>query len=232
MPAVTNITSLRDQVKKYLVRSSVADSDIDNWVALVEGRLNYGSQDDRFDTPALRAREMRYTDPAFTVDAEFEDLPDDYLAPVVVRDPGNLTKYADGTFVDLVSAPQVCGDALGRTGSFRYIVIHGKQAQFAPYPDAGQPFSLQFTYYQKIPALTEGNPTNWLVVANPGVYLTGCLLEAYLQYRNDKEATKWWGTFTGLVRGMNASEQQSLYAPGQRAYSDVMPGGYSSYVRG
>lgn len=45
--------------------------------------------------------------------------------------------------------------------------------------------TLSVYYYQRIPALTSGAPTNWLMTANPDLYLFGSLMQAEFYNWND-----------------------------------------------
>lgn len=45
--------------------------------------------------------------------------------------------------------------------------------------------TLSIYYYQRIPALTSGAPTNWLMTANPDLYLFGSLMQAEFYNWND-----------------------------------------------
>ena len=51
--------------------------------------------------------------------------------------------------------------------------------------------ALEFDYFQKIPALSDGAATNWLLAAHPDLYLFGALVEAEMFGVNDERATLW-----------------------------------------
>lgn len=51
--------------------------------------------------------------------------------------------------------------------------------------------SVTLDYYQKIPALTVSNTTNWLLAAYPDLYLFGSLTEADAFGNNDPRASMW-----------------------------------------
>src|SRR3546814_19992643 len=62
--------------------------------------------------------------------------------------------------------------------------INAGQLQLAPAPTDATVIAM--TYWQSIPALTSSNTTNWLMTANPDVYLLGCLVAAELRGWNDE----------------------------------------------
>jgi hypothetical protein len=51
--------------------------------------------------------------------------------------------------------------------------------------------ALEFDYFQKIPALSAGAATNWLLAAHPDLYLFGALVEAEMFGVNDERAPLW-----------------------------------------
>ena len=62
--------------------------------------------------------------------------------------------------------------------------------------------------YEKIPALSDTNPTNWLLTATPSIYLFGALAEANLYTKNAEEATLWKARFDGLLDELNGNSQR------------------------
>src|SRR3981081_3973896 len=51
--------------------------------------------------------------------------------------------------------------------------------------------ALEFDYFQKIPALSDGAAANWLLAAHPDLYLFGALVEAEMFGVNDERAPLW-----------------------------------------
>lgn len=68
------------------------------------------------------------------------------------------------------------------SGVPKVFTIKGGNIQIAPSPDTT--YTLNLTYYAKIPALSVTNTTNWLLTNNPDVYLWACLHEVG-NYAND-----------------------------------------------
>jgi hypothetical protein len=50
---------------------------------------------------------------------------------------------------------------------------------------------LEFDYFQKSPALSDGAPADWLLSAYPDLYLFGSLVEAEMFGVNDERAPLW-----------------------------------------
>jgi len=51
------------------------------------------------------------------------------------------------------------------------------------------------TYFQKIPALTSTNTTNWLLDKYPDIYLYGTLCTAQAYLRDDERLAVWKGAW-------------------------------------
>jgi hypothetical protein len=71
----------------------------------------------------------------------------------------------------------------------RIFSIEGSMLKIRPIDDTG----LEFDYYQRIPALSDAAPTNWLLTAHPDLYLFGALAEAEMFGVNDERAASWKG---------------------------------------
>lgn len=63
--------------------------------------------------------------------------------------------------------------SFSETGEPRAYTVIGGSIQLAPIPDST--YTLELTYLQKIPALSNSNTTNWLLTAYPNVYIHGAL---------------------------------------------------------
>jgi hypothetical protein len=69
-------------------------------------------------------------------------------------------------------------------------------------------------YYQKIPALSDGNTSNWLLSSHPDIYLFLTVSELYAFAKNYEEAVTW------NQRGMTAVEEVGTFDKAKR-YSRV-----------
>ena len=71
----------------------------------------------------------------------------------------------------------------------RIFTIEGTNLKVRPVDDT----ALEFDYFQKIAALSDDAPTNWLLTAHPDLYLFGSLVEAEMFGVNDERAPLWKG---------------------------------------
>jgi hypothetical protein len=65
--------------------------------------------------------------------------------------------------------------------------IEGATLTIAPVSDT----PLELLYFQKIAALSDTNPTNWLIAAHPDLYLFGAMVEAEMFGVNDERMPLW-----------------------------------------
>jgi hypothetical protein len=70
-----------------------------------------------------------------------------------------------------------------QTGRPAFYTISGSNFRFGPIPDAD--YDVEVVYKAKIPALSDGSPTNWLLTDHPDIYLFASLIEACF-YLNDE----------------------------------------------
>jgi hypothetical protein len=73
------------------------------------------------------------------------------------------------------------------SGVPRVFTIEGSTLKIRPLDTA----PLEFDYFQKIPALSDSAPANWLLAAHPDLYLFGSLVEAEMFGINDQRAPLW-----------------------------------------
>ena len=71
----------------------------------------------------------------------------------------------------------------------RYYTIVGSDVPMLPAPADGTAFNL--AYWQNIPALSDSQPSNWLLVKSPDLYLFGSLLQAAAFGFEDERIPVW-----------------------------------------
>lgn len=66
---------------------------------------------------------------------------------------------------------------------------NGANFEFGPYPDSA--YTIKGVYYKQLDALSDGNPTNWLLDDAPDLILFGALLEAEVFIMDDQRLPIW-----------------------------------------
>jgi hypothetical protein len=169
--AITTYSELQAAVGNWLDHSLFA-ARIPEFIALFEAAANR----------RLRVREQEAAT-ALMPSAGTAALPADYLA-------WRRVTWTGSPRVELQYVhPSYLQAAYPSTPSARprVFTIEGSTLKIRPV-DAT---ALEFDYFQKIPALSDGAATNWLLAAHPDLYLFGALVEAEMFGVNDERAPLW-----------------------------------------
>ncbi|HUV66462.1 MAG TPA: hypothetical protein VMW24_21410 [Sedimentisphaerales bacterium] len=197
--AINTYAALLTAVSDYIgKRTDLGDVD-DDFVILAEARLNYGDYGDAFATQPLRVRQMEARATASPT-GEYIALPTDFLEIKALKDTAAnraLQPVPSGMFDKTLSSAS--------SGAPVYYDIVGGEIRLNPVSSSA---TLEILYYQSIPPLASNDP-NWLLTANPAVYLYGCLLEAAIYIDENEDIAKYGNLYAGLLRGMQMSGSDS-----------------------
>lgn len=174
MSGFSDYTALQATIARWAWRTGDADfeASIPDFIMLAETRLN--------DSLRVRPMEKQAT---ITLTDGAGPLPADYLE---FRDV--LTTGSPAVVLGAV-APSF-GDSqfpFGDGGDPAYFTIEGDTLRTFPRGNG----DLLMSYYGKIPALSAGNPTNWLLERKPELYLYGALIEAAPFMEEDARLQTW-----------------------------------------
>lgn len=172
MTAPANRTALIASLANWLRRSDLSTTEIPEAIALAEQRFNR----------ELRLPEMEEVVAATTAAATIT-LPGDFLmlrSAFLDTDP--KVPLEQMTPADLRSFYTAA--ATGRPSHFA--LQSGDEIAFGPAPDGAHPIVIN--YYAKIPALTSGQPTNWLLTDHADLYIHAALVELYALLRDAERA--------------------------------------------
>jgi hypothetical protein len=80
-------------------------------------------------------------------------------------------------------------------------------------PDGTWP-EVQMTYFARPPALSDDEPTNWVLRDEPGLYLYGSLLHAAPFLIDDERVPVWERAFSGRIETLNRNSDRALHSGG------------------
>lgn len=189
---ITNYTDLTNAVGRWLHRSDLADAAPD-FVMLAETRLNRNLR--------VRQMEKRLT---VTASSETIALPDDWLEFVGSPMAGDV----QFTFV----ARDRWNLNVERRITGSYYTIIGNELLVGH--DFAAPDDISFSYYAKIPALSETETENWLLRDAPDVYLYGSLIEAEPYLKNDSRIEVWRAFLQVGLTDLQVSSDRAKYSGG------------------
>ncbi len=193
---IATYSELVTEMEAWLNRTDLT-ARIPSFVKLFESRFNR----------LVRVPAMETTSTA-TLSVQTLTLPTDFLqarALYLETDPISVLEYM---------APQQFRQTWAANASGQPLVytIEGSDLVFGPVPDGN--YTLTINYFQRLPALTSSNTTNWLLDSYPDIYLYGslCMADAFL--RDEDQVAKWksaWDEATGEL--MQEGRRARLIGP-------------------
>lgn len=169
--AITTYSELLSSVADWAARSDLT-SVIPDCVALFEAKANR----------VLQVRQM-VTSSTITIAAGVGTLPTDYLEWKRVTWVGSSSRNLEYVHPAYFAA-QYPNPPSGVPAVF---TIEGTSIKDMPTDST----SLVMSYAQKIPALSVSSTTNWLLTANPDVYLAGAMCEVGAYMKDGASAQAW-----------------------------------------
>ena len=184
---ITDYSSLKTTLATWMHRSDLT-AQIPDFIALAEAKFSTD-----LDARDMEARVVL----TLTHGDAYLDLPADMLEMrrlMVLTNPTQTLKYA--------TPDQIAADyPLDSQGKPLVFSVIGGKLQLAPVPDSDYPIEL--TYKQRIPALYDANPTNWLLTKWPNAYLYGALCAAQPYIMNDSRLVTFQSLYKEAVNGIN-----------------------------
>jgi hypothetical protein len=204
--AITTYAELQTAIGDWLNRADL-DQKIPDFIRLAESTLN----------DVLRQADMITQSTGVTITSGRATLPADALE-VVYAQVGSTEDEP----LEQISPQQLTMLRRTRTrdaANPRFFAIIGRQIVVTPTPSSG---TLDIDYYQRIPALTTSNTTNWLLDDAPHVYLYTSLLHATPFLMDDARYQVFQNTVSQQVMA-SVKSQQTLSLDDVRLRSTMLP---------
>jgi hypothetical protein len=185
--ALSTYAELKTSIGDWLNRADLT-AVIPDFISLAEAQVER----------TLRTRQMIVRANA-SFDAQYGAVPADFLETKSLK----LTSTNPQTPLEFLSIDALDNKASEYTGSGkpRFFGVVGGQFRIVPTPDAT--YTTELTYYAKLTKLSSTVATNWLLTANPDIYLYGALLQA-APYLQDDARIQTWATL--YERALNDSQ--------------------------
>lgn len=196
--AISNYSELKSTVADWLNRADLT-SVIPSFIALAESQFN---RDER-----LRTRDSMVRATA-SFDQQYEALPADYLEMANIQINGQIP-FGKLQFVSLQQIDSY-KDSYMTNGVPKYYTIVGNQIELLPTP--GATYQAEMVYFAKIPALSDTNPTNWLLTKHPDVYLYGTLIQSAPYLKDDDRMATWINLYERAVGDIEVADERALFA--------------------
>lgn len=194
---ITSFATLKTTIGDWLNRSDLS-SVIPDFISLAETQFNR----------SIRHRKMVERARA-TLDSEYSAVPADWLESIRYQLNTNPI-----TVMEFVSPDQaaIYKNKYGSSGKPIYYSQIGQQFQVIPAPDSGTAYTGELTYYAKIPALSDTNTSNWLLVDSPDIYLYGSLLQSAPYLQDDQRINVWAAIYQRILDDLKVSDERSRMA--------------------
>lgn len=182
--AITTYSELQASIAAWAHRSDLTSA-IPDFITLAEERMNR----------ALRVRQMETA------------LAETAIASGAIAVPADTAGVKTLWIVGYETAPL-------KPQTFDFIKANGAEGVPAHWAWQGDSFhfdgagTVTGVLYEKVPALSASNTTNWLLTASPSLYLFGALAEAFVYVRNTEEALLWDGRFTKALAEFGGADMR------------------------
>ncbi len=193
--ALGTYSDLRDAIAKWAFREGDESfiASVPDFIELAETRINR----------ELRVGAMEKTAPV-TMTNNVGTLPDDYLQFRSVARNGVYPVY-------LNSASTAC--------FCDQFSIDGNQIRIG----FGVTGDISLIYYARIPALSDTNPTNWLLDKAPDLYLYGALVESAPFMMDDARLGTWTTLYQKAMQDLINDDNRAKYARASTRSAVPMP---------
>lgn len=199
--SITTYSELQTKMAEWLRRDADTNlvNQIPTLISLAEAQFNRDIRHRRMET---------VTTLTLTAANNTVPLPTDYVevrTAVVQTSPKSVMTYVTPSQLELNWAGGSSGIPT------EYTIING-DLRVGETPDSG--YDVELIYYQRIPALTDAAPTNWLLTYHSDLYLYGGLLQT-MPFLSDDERIPVWGAFYDRAReGLKDDANRSAYNGG------------------
>ena len=202
---VSNFNDLKSRIVAWAGDRTDLLPETDEFILLAESIFENGNGvEGPSEIKPLRTRQMEASD-SITLDTNAEgDLPADYLSwrnVTALTTPRAPLDYATPEFIDK-KYPY-------RTGGYpKFFTIVGSKIRVLPISSG----AVEFNYYQRIPALSDTNNSNWLLQKCPNAYLFTAVAMAFAFLQNSQKETEFTLKAIGALKGLQADDRLSRWS--------------------
>lgn len=203
--ALGTFSDLKSSIQNWMFDRSDLAPQCDDFIALCEADINH----------VLRAR-RQMTTAMLVLDADSQaELPADYLE---FRNVTALT--TPRRRLDMVT-PGYADDAYPFREASCPSVFTIENGTITVLPKTSA--DIELDYFAKIPALSEDEPANWLLLKLPNIYLYGSLKHAAVYIGQNERAATFGGLFNGLLQALIRDERSAVWSTGRSRVSGRTP---------
>lgn len=200
-----NYTGIIDAAKAYCDRVDVeVNQNVRVFVLMAEARIN---------------RTLKVTEQTHRVytrtrkGKEFYSLPEDFNGMRVVHfNTGAVDKEYSATMQLHYVTPEQMVDMQESAYSEQqkyYTILNNQLQLHQPLPNGG---TIEMVMYRKVPPLSESNPSNWMSIDNPDIYLAGVSAEIEMFVKNYDAAKLWDDRMTRAIEELKDNDATNRWS--------------------
>lgn len=134
-------------------------------------------------------------------------LPTDFLgarAFILTTNPLQVLDFVDPTTLWTQYPNSVSGKPE------KYAIVGTGTAYLRPIPDTS--YTTRLVYFAKIPALSSTQTTNWLLTANPDIYIAAAMIELCIYLENDDRLQFWKGYYDQKMNDLMGDDRNTRWS--------------------
>ena len=192
--AISNYTNLKTTIADFLNRDDLT-SVIPTFIQLGETQIN---------------RDVRHWEMEARVSGQqsqgdqYMQLPADWLETIRFHLTSQGTDAVElSSLASIADKRSRVDDQAGRPRFYAHV-----RGEFELFPTPDEDTDFELLYYQKIPALSGSNASNWLLEYAPDIYLYGSLLHSAPYLAEDGRIAVWAQTYSAAVSQLNLQSER------------------------
>lgn len=193
--ALTTYDELKASIADFLNRDDLT-SVIPDFITMAEADINRTVRHWRMEKRVTAELDTRYSAiPADFLEAiRFEIVSGD-MRPIELISQGEMQerRYRN----------------LNTSGKPAYYAITAGEVEVYPTPDGT--YDVELYYYARTPALSEADPTNWLLTYFPDAYLYSALVHSAPYLQEDARIQVWASLQQNAINAINAESEKSKF---------------------
>ena len=192
--AISNYSNLQTTIADFLNRDDLTAA-IPTFIQLGEAQMN---------------RDIRHWEMEARVSGQqsqgdqYMQLPADWLETIrfhLTSDGTNAVELA--SLASIADKRAAVEDQAGRPRFYAHV-----RGEFELFPTPDEDTDFELLYYQKIPALSGSNTTNWLLEYAPDIYLYASLAHSAPYLAEDARIAVWAQMYAAAVSQLNAQSER------------------------
>ena len=199
MANIGTYAQLQTEIANWLDRTDLT-SQIPTFIELAEASFNR----------TIRAPDMITKNDSYSISGQDNTLPSDTLE--IIRIVVDVQPVIVLEYLTPQDLSELRGELTGTGKPYYFTLVGGSSNQLEVLRSPDQTYTSSIIYYTRIPALTDSATTNWLLTANPDIYLFGALVEAEPYLKNDERMPLWTNRLDKALTTLRLQGERELHS--------------------